>query len=48
MLHNLDAKTTWAPARARPEIERDFDMGGNFTEKHWGLGTKLFRPDPLG
>jgi 3'-5' exoribonuclease len=48
MLDNLDAKTTMALASARPEIERDFDMGGNFTEKHWGLGTKLFRPDPLG
>lgn len=48
ILDNLDAKTTMALAAARPEIEREFDLGGNFTEKHWGLGTKLYRPDPLG
>jgi 3'-5' exoribonuclease len=46
-LDNLDAKTVMALATARPDRERAFDLGGNFTEKHWGLGTKIFRPDPL-
>lgn len=46
MLDNLDAKTTMALAVARPEHLRS-DLGGNFTERHWGLDTKLYRPDPL-
>ncbi len=48
LLDNLDAKTAMALATARPATPRDFDLGGNFTEKHWGLDTRLFRPDPLG
>ena len=48
LLDNLDAKTAMALAAARPDHPREFDLGGNFTEKHWGLDTKLFRPDPLG
>lgn len=47
ILDNLDAKTCMALATARPERAKGFDLGGNFTEKHWGLGVKLFRPDPL-
>lgn len=46
ILDNLDAKTTMAIAAARPDhVEQD--LGGNFTERQWGLETKLFRPDPL-
>lgn len=48
ILDNLDAKTTMALAAARPNIERAFSLGGNFTQKHWGLGVKVYRPDPLG
>ncbi len=47
MLDNLDAKTTMALAAARPEHAQSADLGGNFTEKVWGLDTKLFRVDPL-
>lgn len=46
-LDNLDAKTTMALAVARPDRPMNFDLGGNFTEKQWGLDTKLYRPDPL-
>jgi 3'-5' exoribonuclease len=47
LLDNLDAKTTMAIAAARPDHLLP-DLGGNFTEKQWGLDTKLYRPDPLG
>lgn len=47
LLDNLDAKTAMALAAARPVHERSADLGGNFTDKVWGLDTKLFRPDPL-
>lgn len=47
LLDNLDAKTTMALAIARPDLAAAGDLGGNFTEKQWGLDTKLFRPDPL-
>ncbi len=47
MLDNLDAKMAICLAAARPEQERKFDLGGNFTERMWALDTKLFRPDPL-
>ncbi len=46
LLDNLDAKTAMALAAARAD-RRGGDLGGNFTEKHWALGTKLYRPDPL-
>jgi 3'-5' exoribonuclease len=46
-LDNLDAKTTMALAAARPDREKAFDLGGNFTEKQWALDTKLYKPDPL-
>lgn len=56
LLDNLDAKTVMALASARPDLAAAATPGdptgaalhGNFTEKHWGLETKLFRPDPLG
>ncbi len=49
MVDDLDAKTTITLAATRPDEERGFDLGGNFTERQWALqNTKLFRPDPLG
>jgi len=47
LLDDLDAKTFIALSAARPERANQHGMGGNFTEKNWALGTKLFRPDPL-
>ncbi len=54
MLDNLDAKMNIAVSAARPEggfadpsDQRGEGLNGNFTEKQWGLDTKLFRPDPL-
>jgi len=47
MLDNLDAKMAICLAAARPEEEKKFDLGGNFTERMWALDTRLFRPDPL-
>ena len=44
MLDNLDAKTAMALANARPEDGRP---AGEFTDKVWALGTRLYRPDPL-
>lgn len=46
LLDNLDAKTAMALAAARTDRPGG-DLGGNFTEKHWALGTKIYRPDPL-
>ena len=46
-IDNLDAKTAMSLAAARPDRAHSFDQGGNFTEKQWGLDTKLYRPDPL-
>lgn len=54
LIDNLDAKTVMALAAARPEIaaadsadQTGAGLNGNFTERQWGLDTKLFRPDPL-
>lgn len=54
LIDNLDAKSVMALASARPEIaasdagdQTGAALNGNFTEKQWGLDTKLFRPDPL-
>jgi len=45
---DLDAKTVIALAAARPETERAYDLGGNFTERQWALqNRKLYKPDPL-
>jgi len=47
LLDNLDAKTAMSLAAARPDESPAVDLGGNFTERHWALGTKIYRPDPL-
>ena len=47
ILDNLDAKTTIAIEAARPTRSKAVDLGGNFTDKHWALGTRMFRPDVL-
>lgn len=44
----LDAKVVIALDAARPEQAAAADLGGNFTERNWALGVKLYRPDPLG
>ncbi|USO00137.1 MAG: HD domain-containing protein [Phycisphaeraceae bacterium] len=44
----LDAKTVIALDAARPEQAAAADLGGNFTDRSWALGVKLYRPDPLG
>ncbi len=46
MLDNMDAKTIMALDAARPDRPAQ-QLGGNFTEKIWGLDTRLFKPDPL-
>lgn len=48
MIDNLDAKMEIAVTSARAERQQGLDLGGSFTEKVWALGTKLFKPDPLG
>ncbi|GAB4544267.1 MAG: OB-fold nucleic acid binding domain-containing protein [Phycisphaerales bacterium] len=45
-LDNLDARTTMALDATRPDRAAAHDLGGNFTERNWALGTRLFRPDP--
>ena len=45
-LDNLDAKLTMALAATRDEATAAAQKGGNFTEKVWALGTRLYRPDP--
>ncbi len=47
LIDNLDAKTVMALSAARPDRENEIALGGNFTEKNWALGVKLYRPDPL-
>ncbi len=47
MLDNVDAKTQMALDAARPDRAAAMDLGGNFTEKQWALGVKLYRPNPL-
>lgn len=44
-LDNMDAKATQALTAARPESGSANTTG--FTEKVWGLDTKIYRPDPL-
>jgi len=46
MLDDLDAKTEMAlvaAKRGHPQA----DLRGPFTEKHWALDTRVYRPDPL-
>lgn len=47
LLDNLDAKTNMALSATRDARNPNVDLRGDFTEKHWGLGARLFRPDPL-
>jgi 3'-5' exoribonuclease len=46
LLDNLDAKTHMALA-ARDESRNGDQLGGNFTEKVWALGTRIYRPDVM-
>ena len=45
LIDALDAKTVLAfqAARRGPNA----DLGGNFTERNWALGVKLYKPSPL-
>lgn len=45
-LDNVDAKTQMALDAGRPDGDKT-ELGGNFTEKVWALGTRLYRPDPV-
>ena len=47
MLDNLDAKTEMALAHSRPDPAPTLAIEGDFTDKVWALGTRLFKPDPL-
>ena len=46
LIDSLDAKTVLTLAAARPDRQTRA-LGGNFTEKNWALGTKVFKPNPL-
>jgi len=45
-LDNLDAKLTMALSATRDEATAGAKLNGDFTEKVWALGTRLYRPDP--
>ena len=46
-LDNLDAKMNMVLASAdRVKLDRSPELGGDFTEKVWALGTRVYRPDP--
>ncbi|MFI4861801.1 MAG: 3'-5' exoribonuclease YhaM family protein [Phycisphaerales bacterium JB063] len=45
-LDNLDAKMNMALDAAGRDKQGKGDLGGDFTEKIWALGTRLYRPDP--
>ena len=46
-MDNLDAKLNMALAATRDESQgKAGELGGDFTEKIWALGTRLYRPDP--
>ena len=47
ILDNLDAKTHMALVNARPDQGPAVGSRGDFTDKLWALGTRLYRPDPL-
>ncbi len=48
ILDNLDAKTQLALTSAQRDDETiDSSVAGNFTDKIWALGTRLYRKDPL-
>jgi 3'-5' exoribonuclease len=46
MLDNLDARTSMALAHTRPAAQEN-EVPGDFTDKVWALGTRLYRRDPL-
>ena len=46
LLDNVDAKLNMALA-ARDAPGKPKELGGNFTEKVWALGTRIYRGDPL-
>lgn len=46
LIDNLDAKTVLTLDAARPD-QAAADLGGNFTERNWAIGTKIYKPDPL-
>lgn len=46
-LDDLDAKTEMALVAAKRDREDSQDLRGPFTEKHWALNTRVYRPDPL-
>ncbi|MBI1368129.1 MAG: HD domain-containing protein [Planctomycetes bacterium] len=48
LLDNVDAKTQMAIDAGRGPASRSEELGGAFTEKVWALGTRIYRPDPLG
>ena len=45
-LDNLDAKMNMALAAAGRDKQGKAALGGDFTEKVWALGTRVYRPDP--
>ncbi|MEQ8845831.1 MAG: HD domain-containing protein [Phycisphaerales bacterium] len=47
-LDDLDAKTEMALVAARRDRPEAADLRGAFTERHWALNTRVYRPDPLG
>jgi 3'-5' exoribonuclease len=49
LLDNADAKLHMAITAARLDSAgpvKAGELGGNFTEKHWALETRIYRPDP--
>jgi len=46
LIDNVDAKTQMAIDAGRAET-RAGDLGSDFTERIWALGTRIYRPDPL-
>lgn len=46
-LDDLDAKTEMALVAAKRDRTSGPDLRGPFTEKHWALNTRVYRPDPL-
>lgn len=46
-LDDLDAKTEMALVAAKRSRNDGPDLRGAFTEKHWALNTRVYRPDPL-
>ena len=46
LLDNVDAKLNMALA-ARDAPGKPKELGGNFTEKVWALGTRIYRGDPM-